>query len=186
MLFWKRRSLALLPLVMLFPWIALSDGYNVMGIQDDFRNLVQSTGLPAAPFFILGALIFCIGLISLFSLFPLAGLDPGDNKALFVLPAAMFLISTVSFLVEHLFVPGSPIDLEYFMGREILLGANSFIPMLILGIFLTALYITLFRKLYPRLPAWLRTEIVTLTWKDLRLPGILWAVSVVIGLIIVI
>jgi len=185
MLFWKRRSLALLPLVMLFPWIALSDGYNVMGIQDDFRNLVQSTGLPAAPFFILGALIFCIGLISLFSLFPLAGLDPGDNKALFVLPAAMFLISTVSFLVEHLFVPGSPIDLEYFMGREILLE-NLFIFWLIFGIVLAVLYVTLFRKLYPRLPAWLRSETVNLTWKDLRLPGILWAVSVVIGLIIII
>jgi hypothetical protein len=186
LLFWKRRSLALLPWVMLFPYIALLDGFNIMGTTGDFWNVVQSTGLPAALFFIPGALIVCIGIISLFSLLPLAGLNPRDHKALFVLPAALFLMSAFSFLVAHLFVPGSPIDLEYFMGREILLGANSFIPMLILGIFLTALYITLFRKLYPRLPAWLRTEIVTLTWKDLRLPGILWAVSVVIGLIIVI
>jgi hypothetical protein len=134
MLFWKRRSLALLPLVMLFP---------------------------------------------------LAGLDPGDNKALFVLPAAMFLISTLSFLVEHIFVPGSPIDLEYFMEREIL-SDNLFIFWVIFGIVLAVLYVTLFRKLYPRLPAWLRSETVNLTWKDLRLPGILWAVSTVIGLVIVI
>jgi hypothetical protein len=187
LLFWKRRSLALLPWVMLFPYIALNDGINVMGIMGgDFRNLVQSTGLPAALFLILGALIVCIGLISLFSLFPLAGLDPRDNKALFVLPAAMFLWSALSFLVAHQFVPGSPIDLEYFMGQEIMLGANSFIFLLIFGIVLAVLYVTLFRKLYPRLPAWLRTETVNLTWKDLRLPGILWAVSVVIGLIIVI
>ena len=113
-LFWRRRSLALLPWVMLFPYIALNDGFNVMGITDDFRNLVLSTGLPAAPFLILGALIFGIGIISLLSLFPLAGLDPRDNKALFVLPAAMFLICALSFLVAHLFVPGSRIDLEYF------------------------------------------------------------------------
>jgi hypothetical protein len=187
LLFWKRRSPALLPWVMLFPYIALMDGINVMGIMGgDFRNLAQSTGLPAALFLILGALIFCSGLISLFSLLPLAGLDPRDNKALFVLPAAMFLWSTLSFLVAHLFVPGSPIDLEYFLGREIMLGANSFILLLIFGIVLAGLYVTLFRKLYPRLPAWLRTGTVNLTWKDLRLPGILWAVSVVIGLIIVI
>jgi hypothetical protein len=185
--FWKRRSLALLPLVMLFPYVALMDGINVMGIMGgDFVNMVQSTGLPAAPFIILGALIVCIGLISLLSLFPLAGLDPRDNKALFVLPAAFFLWSALSFLVAHLFVPGSPIDLKYSVGPEIMLGANSFILLLIFGIFFAVLYVTLFRSLYPRLPAWLRTGTVNLTWKDLRLPGILWAVSVVIGLIIVI
>ena len=187
LLFWKRRSPALLPWVMLFPYIALMDGYNVMGIQGDFWNVVRSTGLPAALFLILGILIICIGLISLFSLFPLAGLDPGDPKALFVLPAAMFMISVLSFLAAHLFVPGSAINQEYFLGQEILLSANySSIIFLSFGVFLAVLYVTLFRKLYPRLPAWLRSETVELTWKDLRFPGILWAVSVVIGLIIVI
>ena len=33
---------------------------------------------------------------------------------------------------------------------------------------------------------WLRSETATLTWQDLRLPAVLWAVSLVIGLIIVI
>jgi hypothetical protein len=47
------------------------------------------------------------------------------------------------------------------------------------------LYVTLFRWVYPRLPAWLRTETVTLTWKDLRLPALLAAVSVILGLIII-
>ena len=82
-------------------------------------------------------------------------------------------------------MPGSPIDLEYFLGREIIFSANSFVFPMIIGIVLAVLYVTLFRKLYPRLPAWLRTETVSLTWKDLRLPGILWAVSVIIGLIII-
>ena len=191
LLFWKRRSPALLPLAMLFPWVALYDGINITGIMGgmsgDFVNVVQKTGLPAALFVILGASIFCIGLISLFSLFPLAGLDPRDNKALFVIPAAMFLISVLSFLVAQLFVPGSPIDREYSLGQDILLTANfSILLYPIVGLVLAVLYVTLFRKISPRLPAWLRNETVKLTWKDLRLPGILWAVSVAIGLIIVI
>jgi len=189
--FWRRRSPALLPLVMLFPFIAFNDGINVMGIMGgmsgDFVYVAQLTGLPAALFLVLGFLIFCIGLLSLFSLFPLAGLDPRDNKALFVLPAAIFLWSTLSLLVAYLFVPGSPIDLEYFMGRDIIIAANtSVILYLILGVFLAVLYVTLFRKLYPRLPAWLRAETVDLAWKDLRLPAILWTASLVIGLMIVI
>jgi hypothetical protein len=53
---------------------------------------------------------------------------------------------------------------------------------LILGI----LYTTLYRRIHPRLPAWLRTETVALTWRDLRLPALLAVISVVIGLIIII
>jgi len=74
LLSWRCRSPALLPLAILFPWVALSDGINITGIMGgmsgDFVNVVQITGLPAAPFVILGASIFCIGLISLLSLFP--------------------------------------------------------------------------------------------------------------------
>jgi hypothetical protein len=71
------------------------------------------------------------------------------------------------------------------MGRDIIFSASSFVFTMIIGIILAVLYVTLFRRLYPRLPAWLRTETVNLTWKDLRLPGLLWAVSVIIGLMIV-
>jgi hypothetical protein len=183
--FWKRRSLALLPLVMLFPVSAMGDGFNVMGFFGDFWNLVQLTGLPAPLFWVLGALILSIGIIAFLSLLPLAGLDPRDNKALFVLPAAMWLISALSLLVAHGFVPGSPINLEFFAGQEILRSVNGFY-FLYFGIGLAILYVTLFRRLYPRLPAWLRNETITPAWKDLRLPGICWAVCVVIGLIIVI
>ena len=191
LLSWKRRSPALLPLAMLFPWVALGDGINITGIMGgmsgDFVNVVQITGLPAAPFVILGASIFCIGLISLFSLFPLAGLDPRDNKALFVIPAAMFLISVLSFVVAQLFVPGSPIDREYSLGEDILLTANfSILLYPIVGLILAGLYVTLFRKISHRLPAWLHSETVKLTWKDLGIPGVLWAISIIIGLVIVI
>jgi len=185
MLFWKRRLTARLPLLMLFPFIALNDGFNVMGMMGDFRNVVQSSGLPAALFLILGALIFCIGIICLFSLLPLVGLDPGDLKTLFVLPAAVFLASALSFLVAHLFVPGSPINREYFLGREILSSASLGFAFTLIFFILAVLYVSLFRKLSPRLPAWLRSGTVKLAWKDLRLPGILWAVSVIIGLIVI-
>ena len=183
--FWKRRSLRLLPLVLLLPYSAMGDGFNVMGIMGDFRNLVQVTGLPAPAFLLLGGLIFCAGMAGLFSLLPLAGLDARDDKALFALPAALFLVHVLSLLVAHLVVPGSPIDLAFFAGREILQSASNFI-FLYVGIVLAVLCVTLSRRLSPRLPAWLQTGTVALTWRDLRLPALLWAACVVIGLIIIV
>jgi hypothetical protein len=182
---WRRRSLALLPLVMLFPYVALNDGMNVMGFEGDFRNLVQVTGMPAFPFLVLGALIVGVGMISLFALLPLAGLDSQDRKPLFVLPAAMFLRGALSLLVAHIFVPGSPIDAEYFLGREIIASANSILMQTLIGAFLAVIYVTLYRRVYPKLPAWLRTEKVNLTWKDLRMPALLAGLSIVIGLIVI-
>ena len=186
LLAWKRRSPRLLPLVMLAPYILINDGFNVMGFFGDFRNLAEATGLPGGLFMLLGAAILLFGVLTLFALLPFAGLDPGDNKALFVLPAAMFLISALSFPLALLFVPGSAIDLEYFAGREIVQSAGMFALWTGFGLLLGLLYVTLYRKLYPRLPAWLRSETVELAWRDLRLPAILWAISLVIGLVIVI
>jgi hypothetical protein len=187
LLFWKRRSLALLPLVMLFPFVAtLHGGVNVMGLEGDFLNIVQVNGLSPVPFYVLGGSIVLVGVLFLFALFPLLGLDPKDKGSLFVLPAAMFLNSALTFLVAYLFVPGSPIDSEYFLAQEIIAQANAFIPQTVIGLILAVLYITLYRKVAPRLPAWLRTETVALTWRDLRLPALLAAVSVILGLIIII
>ncbi len=47
------------------------------------------------------------------------------------------------------------------------------------------LYVTLCRRVYPRLPAWLRTETVALTWKDLRLPALLAVICVILGILII-
>ena len=183
--FWRRRSLALLPLVMLFPFVALNDGMNVMGFDGDFWNLVQVTGMSAIPFLILGGLIAIVGIVSWFAILPLAGLEPQDRKPLFVLPAAMFLWAALSQLVALIVVPGSPIDADYFVGREILASANSILMMTLIGAFLAVIYVTLWRWAYPRLPAWLRTEKVELTWKDLRVPALLAVVSVILGLLII-
>ncbi len=184
LLFWKRRSLAVLPLVMLFPFAAMNEGINLMGINGDFLNLTHSTGLPALLFFIPGVVIVLAGMVFLFALLPLAGLDPRDNKTLFVLPAALFIRSALSFLVAHLVVIGSPIDLEYFLGREIISG-NSFLFYTLYGAALAILYVTLYRRIFPRLPAWLRTDTVHLTWRNLLIPGLLTAVSVILGVIII-
>lgn len=183
--FWKRRSLALLPLVMVFPFVALNDGMNVMGFGGDFWNLVQVTGTSALPFLILGGLIATVGIIAWLAILPLAGLGPQDRKPLFVLPAAMFLWAALSQIVALIVVPGSPIDAEYFVAREILASANSTLMMTSIGALLAVLYVTLWRWAYPRLPAWLRTEKVELAWKDLRGPALLAAVSVIPGLIII-
>ena len=183
--FWKRRSLALLPVVTLFPYVALNDGMNVMGFDGDFWNLVQVTGIPAIPFLVLGGLIAIVGMTFWFAIFPLAGLEPQDRKPLFVLPAAMFLWAALSQIVALIVVPGSPIDAEYFLGREILASANSVLNMTLIGALLALLYVTLWRWAYPRLPAWLRTEKAELTWKDLRVPALLAAVSVILGLLII-
>jgi hypothetical protein len=50
---------------------------------------------------------------------------------------------------------------------------------------LAALYITLYRKIHPRLPAWLRTEMIHLTWKDLRAPALLAVISAILGVLII-
>jgi len=184
---WKRRSLALLPLVMLFPYQAIYDGRNVLGwLGGDFQNLIQTNGLSPIPFIIVGILIILAGMFFLFGGLPLLGLDPGDKKTLFVLPTAMFLASALSLGVACLVVPGSPIDREYFLGLEIVTIARMILPIqsiswLVLAVF----YATTYKWLYPKLPTWLRSETVQLEWKDLRIPAILATVSIILGLIII-
>jgi hypothetical protein len=184
--FWRRRSLALLPVVILLPYVALNDGMNVMGFDGDFSNLVQITGMSPLPFLVGGGLIVVLGIVSWFAILPLAGLGPHDRKPLFVLPAAMFLWAALSQLGALIVVPGSPIDADYFVGREILASANSALMMMtLIGALLAVIYVTLWRWAYSRLPAWLRTEKVGVTWMDLRMPALLAAVSVILGLLII-
>ncbi len=89
-------------------------------------------------------------------------------------------------LVAHLVVPGSPIDREDFLVREILPGANKFLigpfEFLLFGV----LYLTLFARIYPRLPAGLRLETVCLKWMDLRLTGALCVMRVIVGLLMIV
>jgi len=185
--FWRRRSLALLPLVMLFPIVAIGNGLNMIGAGGaDFRNPVQYNSLSPIPFQILGMLIVVAGIVLLLSLFPLLGLHPKDKRALFVVPAASFLVCALSLPIAVILVPGSPIDREYFLGQEIVSGASMLlVAQPVMWALFAVLYVTLWRRVYPRLPAWLRTETVALTWKDLRLPAVLAVICVILGILII-
>ena len=185
LLFWKRRSRVLLPVVMLFPWIAATNGMYMLSLQGDWHNLIESAGVPPVVFVILGAVICISGYFLMFTLFPLLGLAPQSRRSLFAVPAAQFLWGFLSLLVAHLVVPGSPYDVQYSIAAELIPNANAFAPGTVIWAILAVLYVTLFRWIQPRLPAWLRTETVALTWKDLRLPAVLAVISVILGLIII-
>lgn len=183
--FWKRRSLASLPIVMLFPFVAAGVGQYMLSLQGDWRNLIQGVGVPPFVFIVLGAMLYFSGYFLMFTLFPLLGLQPQGRRSLIAIPAAVFLWSFLSMIVAHLFVPGSPYDVEYFIAREVVPNASWSVLGAVLWAIIAVIYTTLFRRVYTRLPAWLRTEAVDLTWKDLRLPALLAIISVVIGLVII-
>jgi hypothetical protein len=188
-LLWKRRSLATLPLVMLFPWAAFRSGLAVNSIANhsgDYYNIMRVTGLPAIVFTIPGILFILVGLYFFISLFPLLGLAPQDKKSLLVFPIGFILWQVTGYLVAHMVVPGSPIDLFYHLEEEIL-SSTHLLPTfgLMFGALSALLYITLYRVIDKKLPASLRTEKVNLTWRDLRWPAV-WAFgSMAIGLYLI-
>lgn len=185
-LLWKRRSIANLPFVMLFPFETFSSGILILLLNGDIANILRLTGLPAILFFVLGLALLCLGLLLFLALFPLLGLNPTDNKSFIIVPTAFYLHGVISMVIAHVLVPGSYIDNQCLLGAEILQSANTLVYVLpILGAFLAVFYLTLFRKFQPRLPKWLRTETVNLSWKDLRLPTVLAAVSILVGLFII-
>ena len=147
---------------------------------------MQLTGLTGAVFYVPGILLILLGIFFYGSLLPLVGLASEDGRSFFAIPVGLLLWSILSIPVAYQFVPGSPIDVQYQLGGEIIQMANSnLITAGIMGVLISAIYVGLYRWVYPKLPAWLRTETVNLTWKKLRLPGILWVISVVVGLIII-
>jgi hypothetical protein len=183
---WKRRSVSLLPLVMFFPWAAIGQGFVMLMVMDDFNNIVELTGLSPIIFQVTGLLLIIAGIFFFVSLFPLLGLDPRNLRSLYVVPGALFLWTVVGLIAGYLFVPGSPIDVEYGLGDEILATARSSLTLyVIFGVVLAGIYVTLYRWLYPKLPEWLRTETVGLTWKDLRLPALLAVISVILGILFI-
>jgi len=185
-LVWKRSSVSSLPLVMLFPWAAILQGMDIMMVNGDFRNIVQITGLPKILFIVPGALLVGSGIFFLVSLFPRLGLEPEDRKSLFVVPAGIFLWSVSGVMVAHLFAPGSSIDVSYGLGEEIILSAYSYLILgAIVGTLLAVIYATLYRRIYQKLPGGLRMGTRRLTWKDLRIPGIVSLICVIVGLMIV-
>jgi hypothetical protein len=190
---WKRRSVANLPFVMLFPWVAIMQGLYIFMVQGDFHNIMGLTRVPAIAFRVIGALIFGVGAFFFISLFPLLGLAPQDRKSLIVIPASYSLWTVVGVIVTYLCVPGSPGDVRYHLSNEILaFGSNvraalfnGVLTAVIFAVLFAVIYLTLYRWMCRRLPASLRTEKVNITWQDLRNPGLLFTISVIVGLMII-
>jgi hypothetical protein len=189
-IFWKRRSFYTLPFLMLFPWTAIFHGIggvlDMLGHSGDINNLMQITGWPAAPFYIFNILLAMVGIFFFVSLFPLLGLAPEDRKSLLVLPAGLFLYSAPGLAVARYFVPGSPIDVRYHLAHEIIVSAY-YRPyfMGLVGVLLAVICVTIYRRVYKGLPAGLRTERASLSWRDLWYPGSLFTISVILGILII-
>jgi hypothetical protein len=188
---WKRRSVSNLPLLMLFPFGAILEAINILNAvlfeNGDYYRLMLITGLPAAVFMVIALLLVVLGIILSVTLFPLLGLAPEKKKTIFVVPAGLFLWSVLGTSVAYLVVPLTRIMQDDSMAIDIAKAANT-VPILelVLGLILALVYITLYRRVYPRLPAGLRTETINLTWNNLRIPGLLAAISVMLGLVIII
>ncbi len=186
---WKHRSVATLPLVMLFPWAVLFEGLNAATIflhTGDFFNMVRGTGLPATPFMMTSIILLIIGLLLSISIFPLLGIKTQDTTALFAVPVGMLLWALPGFGIAHWIVPGSPIDVQYQLGPEIIQTANLLVPLaVVVGIVLALIYATLYPCVYRRLAASMRTEAKELAWRDLRWPAVWFVASVVIGMILI-
>jgi hypothetical protein len=188
-LLWRRRSTFNLPLVMLFPWNAILAGVGVVYIPaqtGDYYNIMALTGLPGWALYAAGLLLVLLGIHLFMSVLPLAGLAPTDGRSLLAVPAALLLWSLISLPVAYLVVPGSPIDVRFGLGEDTLMTARM-TPILagVMGVLIGALYVSLYRWLQPRLPARLRSDMVDLAWRDLRLPAVLCGVSVIAGLAII-
>jgi hypothetical protein len=184
-LIWKRRSISNLPLIMLFAFGAILSGMT-MNQGYDVGNLVRLTGLPVSLFTAMGILLLITGIFLMISTFPLLGLAPENIKSILVIPAAFFIQGVIGLLVAYLCIPGSPADTRYLLGYDLMkLAHMSAILIPIIGLFLAVIYVGLYRWIYRKLPAGLRTETVNLTWKDLRLPAVLAVISVTLGLIII-
>lgn len=167
-LLWRRRSASKLPLVMLFPFVALTAGIeaieSMMTRTGDFYNILYLTGLPPTLFYVIGSILLVVGIFFLVSLLPIFGLAPGDWRSILVVPTALLMWKILSTIVANHFVPGSSIDVQYNLGREILLGVNgSPIFEVIIGVVLAMAYILLYRCAYRRLPPGLKTEKVSLS-----------------------
>jgi hypothetical protein len=189
-LLWKHRSFYTLPFLLVLPWSALYEGiggfFDILGHSGDYHNILIITRWSPIPFYVISLILIVVGIFFLSSLFPLLGLAPENKRSLFVLPVGMVLYSLLGLPIAYLLVPGSPIDLQYHVATEIITSANvKPIFMGSVGILLALIYITLYRGLYRRIPAGLRTEVVRLSWRDLWYPGLLFIISTILGLMVI-
>ncbi len=189
-LLWKRRTFYTLPFLLVFPWSALYNGmggiFDTLGHTGDYHNILTITGWSPAGFYLLSLIYIIGGIFFLVSLFPLLGLAPENRKSFFVLPIGMLLFTVLGIPVAYYLVPGSPIDVQYYVAHEIILSAY-YRPLFMgaIGILLALIYTTLYRSLYRRIPVGLRTEVNSLSWSDFWYPGLLFVISLVLGFMVI-
>jgi len=189
-LLWKHRSFYTLPFLMVLPWIAVYDGlggiFDILGHTGDYHNIMTITGWSPAGFYGISLILSVMGIFFLTSLFPLLGLAPEDKRSLLVLPVGMLLYTLLGLPIAYLLVPGSPIDLRYHLAHEIIISA-TYRPIFMgsIGILLAGIYITLYRLFHKRLPKGMRIENVSLSWKVFWYPGLLFVISIILGIMVI-
>jgi hypothetical protein len=144
------------------------------------------TGWSPLYIYAISLILSVVGVFFFVSLFPLLGLSPENRKSLLVLPIGMLLFTSLGIPVAYYLVPGSPIDLQYHLAHEIILSAY-YRPLFMgaIGIFLSLVYIILYRKLYRRIPLSFLTELTSLSRRDFWYPGLLFVISIVLGFMVI-
>ncbi len=188
-LFWKRRSFNHLLFVAFVAWTVFWEGtgfMDILGGTGDFFNVARVTNLPVGLFFGIDLLLFISGIVLFVSLLPLFGLKADDLNGLWALPLGMGLYGVLGLVLASILAPISPFAIRYDLVREIQLSAG-FRPLLMTaaGLLFAGLYVTLYRAIRKKLPAFLRTECRPLEWRDLRVPAILAVLSIAAGLVII-
>jgi len=167
-IFWKKRSTSNLPLLFFVPMTFLMESMNILtgptSPGSDFYKIMELTGLPANFFIIIGIVFLCIGIFFFMTLFPLIGIDPEGRKSttLIAIFLGFSLYNVLLAIYTYLFATEE--FLFYRANNFLIIGG-------MLALIITILYVTLYRKYYRKLPSTLRTDIGTVTWKDLQIPG---------------
>lgn len=182
LLFWKKRSPALLPFLMIGCWALLIEGYPMLeqafGGGGDWYAVINGAGVPKALVVLLGAIFFAGGCIWMLQLLPLAGIsaqDPFWRRLVVLLAGApLFISGTVVYQLlfgVDLFVPSWN---QYVTVSDIVIKHLIELGTAIIAI--TALA-TLHRPLSPWLDRLSHTPVAQVRWQ---------AVLVSIGLAVVI
>jgi hypothetical protein len=186
---WRLRNrIDPLPLL-LFPWIAIGEGLNMLVVlmgTGDYHNVSELAGLPSGLFAAIGLVLFLAGLFLFSSLFPRLGLAPENKHALWSIPAGLLLYGLVSWGAGLWLIPHSPFLNQYDLVQEALstLSMQLFVNLAI-GVILGVVYAFVYRAFSKKLPAAWRVELRAVTWRDLSLPAVLAVISILIGLVFV-
>jgi hypothetical protein len=187
-LLWKRRSISSLSFLMIFPVTLVMQGIEATGgmanPSSDMSWVMYFTGLPAILFYVFGCVLIVLGIFFFLLLFPLIGLAPEDKKSFFVVPIGISLYSCLVVIFSNVFEPVShEIALNEPVGYALTRAYNYLIIGVLLGVILSILYFKFYHKYFHRLPQSLQTEKVFVTSKDVRIPGIISTLFIVLLLL---